>query len=66
MTQTMQYARKVGGSLMVSIPKEIVEVEHISPGEIVEINITKIKKDWFGVFKGLKSLKKEEKICLHE
>lgn len=62
MTETVQYARKVGGSLMVTIPKEIAELEGIHPGEMIKVNIQKIKKDWFGAAKGLTSLRKEEKM----
>lgn len=63
MTETVQYARKVGGSLMVTIPKEVAELEGIHPGEMVKLNVEKIKKDWFGVCKGIGgSLRKEEKV----
>lgn len=66
MTTAMQYVRKVGGSLMVTIPREVAELEGISSGEIVEIEIHKVKKDWFGAFPQLHSLKKEEKLDLHD
>ena len=66
MTTTHQYARRVGGSLMVPIPKEIAELEHIIPGEVVEIEVRKIKKDYFGALPGLKPLKKSEKWDIHD
>lgn len=66
MVSTLQYARKVGGSLMVSIPKEIIVLEKIAPGEIVEIDVRKVKKNWFGALKKLKPLKKEEKLDIHD
>lgn len=67
MTETMQYARKVGGSLMVTIPKEIAELENIHPGEMIQIEIHKIKKDWFGCLKGVGGpLQKDEKVDIHE
>lgn len=62
MTETIQYARKVGGSLMVTLPKEVADIEGIHEGELVKINVQKIKRDWFGAAKGLTSLRKEEKM----
>ena len=59
MTETIQRAKKIGGSLMIRIPKEIVELEHIQPGEAVKIDIKKVRKDWFGAFPGLKPFNKE-------
>ena len=60
MTETIQRAKKIGGSLMVRIPKDIVEHEHIQPGEAVKITIQKVRKDWFGAFKTLKPWNKQE------
>jgi len=63
MTETIQYARKVGGSLMVTIPKEVAELEGIKAGEMIKIEINKIKQDMFGFCKGIGGpFKKEEKI----
>jgi len=52
MTETIQRAKKIGGSLMVRIPKDIVQHEHIQPGEAVKITIEKVRKDWFGITPG--------------
>lgn len=63
MTKTMQYARKVGGSLMITLPKEVVELEGIHEGELVKVDVKKIDRDWFGACKGIGSpLLKEEKL----
>ena len=59
MAETIQRAKKIGGSLMVRIPKDIVEIEHILPGEMIRVKIQKVRKDWFGAFKGLKPYNKE-------
>lgn len=53
MTETIQRARKVGGSIMVRIPKEIVEIEGIKEGETLQVDIKKLKKDFFGITPGL-------------
>ena len=45
--------RKVGGSLVVTLPKELVESKRIKEGEIIEITVKKVKKDGFGILKGL-------------
>ncbi len=59
-------ARKVGGSLMVRIPAEIVEVEMIRPDEVVRIEIEKIKRDWFGKFKGVGRFTEEDELTTHD
>lgn len=66
MVATVQYIKKVGGSLMVRIPKEIAEIEQMGEGEPVQIEIHKVRKDWFGCLRGMTPMKKEEKIDLHE
>ena len=60
MTETVQRAKKIGGSLMVRIPKEIVELERIRAGEVLKVEIKKTRKDWFGAFPQLKPLEKEK------
>lgn len=62
MTETIQYVRKVGGSLMVTIPKEVAELENVHSGEMVRVEIKKVPTDLFGVFPGLSSLRKEDKV----
>ena len=62
MTEAVQIAKQIGGSLMVRIPKEIVEIERISPGEAVHIDIKKLRKDWFGMFPQLKPFTKEDRF----
>ena len=65
MASTIQLTKKVGGSLMVRIPKEIVEQEGIHEGEALILDISKAKKDWFGCFKNISSMKKSDKLNLH-
>jgi len=52
----------VGGSLMVTIPSEIVKEKSIKEGELIEINVEKVKKSYFGSFKGIGSLTAEDKF----
>ena len=53
MVQTIQRLKKIGGSLMVRVPKEVVEIEQLHQGEAVQIEVKKVRKDWFGAFKAL-------------
>lgn len=59
-------ARKIGGSLVVTIPKEIVKEESIQEGEAVEIEVEKIKKDFFGALKGIGKFTEEDELDTHE
>ena len=45
--------RKIGGSFIVTIPKNIVDMESIQEGEKVRVSIEKIKETGFGLFKGI-------------
>lgn len=58
--------RKVGGSLVVTIPKKLVESKKIREGEIVEIAINRIRKDGFGVLKGMKPFMEEDELNTHD
>lgn len=54
--------RSVGGSLMVTIPKEIVKEESLKEGELVELEIEKVKKDFFGALRGIGSFTKDDEL----
>lgn len=58
--------RKVGGSVMVRIPKEIVEYESLKPGQTVKLELKKIKKSAFGILKGMHSFKKEDEFDFND
>lgn len=51
--------RKVGGSVMARIPKEVLEQESLHPGETIKLEVKKVKKSAFGIFKGMKVTSKE-------
>lgn len=65
MTKTVVKTRKVGGSIMVRIPKDVVEQENIREGELVELEVRKARKDWFGAFPRLKPFSREEELDSH-
>ncbi len=64
--KTIARARKVGGSLVVTLPKEIVREEGISEGEVVEIEVGKRKKSGFGILRGMRSFTKEDELTTHD
>jgi hypothetical protein len=53
--------RKIGGSLVVTIPSAVVKEEQIEENEIVEIAVKKPRKDYFGALKGIGSFKEEDR-----
>ena len=62
MTKALTKARRVGGSIMVRIPKEVVEQEDIKEGEMVEVEVRKAKKDWFGATPDLPPFTHEDEL----
>ncbi len=62
MATIVQHTRKVGGSIMVRIPKDIAEQEHIEAGELVRIDVRRERKDWFGALKGIGPFRREDKF----
>jgi len=63
--KTLTRTRAIGGSLVVTIPKEIVREEFLKEGELVEIEVKKTKKDFFGALKGIGSFTKEDELMGH-
>ena len=58
--------RRVGGSLMVTIPKELAEALGIREGELVKIEVRKLRRDFFGALRGLSPMTAEEELHTHE
>ena len=50
---------------MVRIPKELADLERIYEGELVQIEMKKVRKEWFGAFPKLTSFRKEERMRSH-
>lgn len=64
--ETIARTRKVGGSLMITIPKEMVKEEGLREGEAVRIQVEKVKKDYFGALRGIGKFTKEDELDTHE
>jgi hypothetical protein len=60
--KSISRTRSIGGSLIVTIPREVVKKESLQEGEIVRIEIKKIKNDFFGELKGIGSFEKEDRL----
>ena len=58
--------RKVGGSLVVTIPREVVEEEGVKPGEIVNIEVRKAKKSYFGTARGIAPFTGRDEMKAHD
>jgi len=59
-------AKKIGGSLMVIIPKEVAETMAIAKGETLGIEVRKPRRDCFGSLKQLKPFTREEELDTHD
>lgn len=65
MAKALSKARRVGGSIMVRLPKEIVRLEDIHEGEMVEVEVRKAKKSWFGSTPGIGPFTHEDELDTH-
>ena len=60
--EALTRTRRIGGSLVVTIPKEIVKQESLRENELVGVKVEKIKRDFFGAFKGMGPFTKEDEL----
>jgi hypothetical protein len=65
-TWCLAKTRKVGGSLVVTLPKELVEAEKIREGEVVKIKVKKLRKNGFGMLKGMGPFTVKDELQAHE
>jgi len=66
LTECLAKTRKVGGSLVITLPKELVENEQIREGEIIEIKVKKLRKKGFGILKGVGPFTVKDELKAHE
>jgi len=62
MARALAKVRKVGGSLMVTLPKELVEQEDIREGVMVEMEVRKAQGNSFGITPGVGPFAKDDKM----
>jgi hypothetical protein len=66
MTKAVVKTRKIGGSLMVTIPKEVVEREDIREGELLELEVRKARRSFFGITPGVGPFTREDRMGDHD
>ena len=49
-----------------TIPKEVAEEEGVRPGEIVNIEVRKTRKSYFGIARGVGPFKKADEMKAHD
>ena len=65
-TTTLVKTRRVGGSLVITLPKEVTESKGIKEGEIVEITVKKLRVDGFGSLRGIGPFTANDELKAHE
>ena len=60
--KTLATVRRIGGSLVVTIPKELVKEEQIEENEVIEITVKKPRKDYFAALKGIGSFTRKDRM----
>lgn len=60
--ETLTRTRKIGGSLVVTIPKTIVDEEGLAENQMVKIEIEKVRRSGFGLFKGIGPFSEEDEF----
>lgn len=62
MVKALAKTRKVGGSIVVTLPKELVQAQKIREGEYVEITVKKCRINGFGLLKGVGPFTVEDEL----
>jgi antitoxin component of MazEF toxin-antitoxin module len=62
MARCLTKTRKVGGSIVVTLPKELVETQKIRENEFVEVTVKKCRKNGFGVLKNMAPFTVEDEL----
>lgn len=64
--RVLSSARAVGGSIMVTIPKEVVSLAGIREGQLLEIEVSKPKRNFFGIARGISRMTKGDEMGARE
>jgi antitoxin component of MazEF toxin-antitoxin module len=54
MVKCLTKTRRIGGSIVVTLPKELVETLKIKENEFLEISVKKCRKNGFGALRGMR------------
>ena len=58
--------RRVGGSLVVTIPDEVAREQGLKPGELVNIEVRKARKSFFGMDRGIGPFTLDDEMTDHD
>lgn len=61
MTTIAAKAKRVGGSIMVTLPKPVVDLLGITEGDILELSIRLPQEDLFGALRGIGEFTEEDR-----
>ena len=61
MVTVLTKTRRVGGSVMVTLPKDAVETLGVEEGEIVEITIRLPRKSYLGALRGIGTFSEKDR-----
>ena len=59
--EVVSKARRVGGSMMVVIPKEVVREQRIRAGQLVRLDLKLKKPSFLGIARGVGSRSEDDK-----
>jgi Antidote-toxin recognition MazE, bacterial antitoxin len=54
-------AKRVGGSIMVTLPKHVVDLLGVREGDLVQLNVDLPRKDFFGALRGIGRFTEEDR-----
>lgn len=60
--KSLAKTRAVGGSLIITIPSEIVKSEMLRENELVELEVKKTRMNFFGSLRGIGSFTEEDEL----
>lgn len=60
--KTIARTRRIGGSLVITIPANIIKAENIQENELVEVEVKKRRKNYFGALKGIGSFTRKDRM----
>ena len=64
--ETIVKTRKVGGSVMATFPKNVVEALDIKGNELLKVDVEKVGKDCFGKLKGIGKFTVQDELNTHD
>jgi antitoxin component of MazEF toxin-antitoxin module len=53
--------KRVGGSIMVTLPKHVVDLLGLREGDLVQLNVELPRKDFFGALRGIGRFTEEDR-----